>query len=112
MIVRCNVGCRNSDGMTDASLDVDRDTIVCNACGDDLNDLSSYTKLSMRANGDIRRDHNKKAFVFPCKTCDKMVQATMSSGLLVGKSCPQGGKGCKINITDSMAKAVELYEGE
>jgi hypothetical protein len=112
MIVRCKLGCRKSDGMTDASLDVEADSVVCNNCGDDLEDISSYTKLSMKANGDIVRNKGKKAFVFPCKTCDKHVEATMSAGILKGKACPNGGVGCKINITEHMVKALELVEKE
>jgi hypothetical protein len=109
VIVRCNAGCKKSDGTTDASLDVDRDAAVCNTCGEDLNGVSSYAKLSMKVNGDILRNNAKKAFMFSCKTCDKQVETMMVSGVLVGKGCPQGGKGCRIDITKSMERAVELF---
>lgn len=112
MIVRCKLGCRKSDGMTDASLDVEADSVICNNCGDDLDEVSSYTKLSMKANGDIIRSNAKKAFMFPCKTCDKLVEATMSAGVLTGKLCPKDGVGCKINITEHMVKALETFEKE
>jgi len=112
MIVRCNVGCKISDGITDASLDVESNTVVCNTCGDNLDTISSYTKLSMKTNGDILRSKNKKAFVFPCTTCSKQVEASMQSGVLVGKNCPQEQKGCKLNITKHMERAIELSEKE
>ena len=106
MLVRCNVGCKLSDGMTDASLDVDSDSAICNECGESLEGVSSYAKLSMRKNGDILRSKNKKAFMFGCKTCDKTVEATFNKGILVGKDCPNDMGGCKIDTTSHMVHAI------
>ena len=107
MIVKCNVKCRESDGFTDGSLDVSSDDVICNNCGEVLSEVSSYAKLSMKANGDIIRHKDSRAFMFPCNTCEKSVEATVDAGLLVGKDCPNNGVGCKINITENMISAIE-----
>jgi len=107
MIVRCNVGCRLTDGITDASLDLDTNNAMCNECGEVLTDVSEYSKLSMKTNGDILRTKKKKAFVFPCQTCNEDVETEFVSSRLVGKACPNNQDGCKIDITQHMVKAIE-----
>jgi hypothetical protein len=107
MIVRCNALCRKSDGFTDAALDVDSDQVICGECGDAIKDISEFAKLAMKSNGDIIRSKKKKAFVFPCQTCDTQVETQFVSGVLVGKACPNDQKGCQINITETMVKAIE-----
>jgi hypothetical protein len=107
MLVRCNIGCKKSNGQTDASLDVESDMIICNTCGEGINGLSDFCKLSMKANGDIIRSRARKAFTFPCNTCDKSVEARMVNGRLTGKPCVNDGNGCLINVTEAMAAAIE-----
>ena len=107
MIVRCNQGCRKSDGFTDGSLDVDSGDVICNECGENLAGISEYAKLAMKANGDVVRSKKKKAFMFPCNTCDTNVEAQFVAGILVGKGCSKGGTGCQINITEHMVKAIK-----
>jgi hypothetical protein len=109
MILRCNQGCRKSDGTTDGSLDVGLNEVICNSCGDTLADVSDYAKLSMKTSGDIRRNSTRKAFVFPCNSCDGMVEAAVIAGRLVGKSCPDNTS-CKINITETMASTIERIQ--
>lgn len=107
MLVKCNPLCKLSDGTTDASLDVDANEAVCNQCGEIVKHVSKYSKLSMKTNGDVLRSKNRKAFMFPCQTCDKQVEAAFVNSKLVGKGCSNGGEGCKINITEHMIKAIE-----
>jgi len=107
MIIRCNPKCKKSDGFTDGSLDVDTNDVICGECGDVVQTVSSYAKISMKANGDIIRTKKKKAFVFPCNTCEDDVETQFVKGILVGKECPNDQKGCKINITQHMVVAIE-----
>jgi len=107
MIVICNPKCKKSDGFTDASLDIDADDVICNECGEVLTGVSSYSKLSMKANGDIIRSKNRKAFMFPCQVCENNVEAQFLNGVLVGKECVNNQIGCKINVTKHMIVAIE-----
>ena len=107
MIVRCNPGCRLNDGMTSVSLDVDSNQAICDECGIEIENVSSYSKLSMKKNGDVLRSKNRKAFVFPCQTCDENVEASIINGVVIGTQCPNDGSGCKIDITQHMVCAIE-----
>ena len=107
MIVRCNPKCKKSDGFTDGSLDVDTNDVICNECGEVVRAVSSYAKISMKANGDIIRTKRRKAFVFPCNTCEDDVETQFVNGILVGKSCPNNQEGCRINVTQHMVVAIE-----
>lgn len=109
MLVRCNPKCKQSNGQTDCSLDVETNNAVCNTCGDILNDVSEFSKLAMKTNGDIIRNTKTKAFTFPCNTCDKKVQAALVNGIVVGKNCPNNRSGCQINISEPMVAAVKEY---
>lgn len=122
MLVKCNPLCKMSDGTTDASLDVESNNAMCNECGEVISHVSSYSKISMKANGDIIRAKNRKAFMFPCETCDNHVEATFSNSKLVGKNCQNEASSCKINVTKHMVNAivetekylnkVEAHDGE
>jgi len=104
MLVQCNVKCQTT---VDASLDIDTNEVICGDCGSTLSDVSKYTKLSMKTNGDILRSKNKKAFVFYCKTHDDHVETAFVQSKLIGKTCPEDGRSCKINETEHMVRAIE-----
>ena len=107
MLVQCNVKCHTT---VSASLDVDADEVICGECGSALDNVSKYSKLSMKTNGDILRSKNKKAFVFYCEAHDDHVETVYKESRLVGKSCPDDGESCKINITKHMVRAIEETE--
>jgi hypothetical protein len=105
MLLRCNKGCKKSDGNTEGSLNIDTNDVECKLCGEVLSDVSQFTKISMKNIGDIKRNNNKKAFIFNCNTCSKPVEAEINVGKVTGKGCSSGE--CKINITSFMIKAIE-----
>jgi len=105
MILRCNQGCKLSDGTTDGSLNVETNEVICNTCGDAIKGISDFAKLSMKNTGDIKRINKKKAFVFSCQTCKKSVETEIVAGKVSGKNCAE--KKCSINITDFMVRVIE-----
>jgi hypothetical protein len=106
MLLNCNQRCKKSDGTTDGSLDVDRNEVVCNKCGDDLKNVSDFTKQSMKRNKDII-SATKKAFMFDCKNCNKKVETVIVNGVPLGKDCQT--KNCTIMISEIMSGAIEKY---
>ena len=105
MIVRCNQGCKLSDGTTDGSLNMETNDVICNTCGNIIKGISEFAKISMKNIGDIKRINKKKAFVFPCKTCSKNVVTEINAGKVIGKDCKNGN--CLINITEFMVKMIQ-----
>ena len=106
MLVRCNTSCRQNGGMTDASLDVKDDCVICNDCGEVLNDISSYTKASMKRVGDIIRRKNRKAFTFSCKECGEAMPVMVEGDRVVGAQCDNHN--CKFSITKNMINAIKV----
>ena len=106
MLVFCNKICKET---TDASLDVDEDVVVCNQCGESLEHITKFAKLSMKLNGDVKESKNRKAFVFKCKTHGKMTEVFYKNSRLKGRSCPNNKEACLIDITESMKIAVKEY---
>ena len=105
MLVHCsNSKCNTS---VNAMLDPDSNEVICGDCGEVIPGVSSYSKLSMKMNGDVLRSKNRKAFVFHCATCDKHVETTFKQSKLSGKLCDGSFGECKINITDHMKKAIQ-----
>lgn len=90
--------------MTEASLDVERNEVVCKNCGDDIKNISDYTKQSMKRNKDVITPA-KKAFMFDCKNCHKKVEIVIVNGSPYGKDC--ASKECVISISDIMVSAIE-----
>ena len=109
MLVRCNLPCRLSDGQTDASLDPESNEAICNSCGDILPNISDFTKLSMKSNGDILRKKANKAFSFACQTCDKKVRVFSEENALIGDPCISDND-CSFNLTDSMISAIKIFQ--
>lgn len=106
MLLTCNPKCRKSDGTTDASLDVERNEAVCNKCGEDILNISAFTKQSMKNNKDIITA-TKKAFMFDCKNCNKKVETVIINGAPYGKNCAT--KNCTIQISEVMTNAIEKF---
>lgn len=104
MLLHCNAKCHTS---VTGLLDPDTNEVVCGDCGEIISNVSEYAKNSMKISGDVLRSKNRKAFVFNCETCDTHVQAAFDQSKLVGKNCPNERKGCKINVTEHMKKAIE-----
>ena len=106
MVIVCNAKCR---GVVDASLDVDENRVVCNTCGEFIDNVTEFIKLSMKSSGDIIKSRNRKAFVFKCETCNKMKEVFHLNSRLVGKNCPNNNSGCLINITNNMKVAIKEF---
>lgn len=106
MLVFCNKVCKE---IVDASLDVDEDVAICNQCEEILDSVTKFARLSMKANGDVRQSKNRKAFVFMCKTHGKMTEVFYKNSRLKGKNCPDDGRDCLIDITESMKVAVKEF---
>lgn len=108
MLVRCNLNCKNGV-TTDASLNLDTDEVICNKCGDVIENITSYAKNAMKSNGDIIRVAKGKAFTFKCTYCAEDIQVFGDDNdRIVGKGCNNIEK-CNFDITDYMKRTVSLY---
>ena len=103
MLLRCNPGCKKSDGTTEGALDPDTDEVICNKCGLELKNVASFTKRSMKSSGKVLKK-SSKAFFFNCKTCRKKVETSVVGNDLRGKGCEND---CKFNVSPFMINSMK-----
>lgn len=106
MLVRCNQGCLKNGGTTDASLSLKNNEVICNVCGDTINNISKFSKLSMKNNGDVIKEP-KRAFTFECAHCEKRCEVEVLNHKAVGKHCQTKSK-CMFKITTAMKHAIAV----
>lgn len=108
MLLRCKEKCKLRDGTTTGSLDLKTNEVVCDHCNETLPNVSPFTKNSMKHSGDILKEEVRKAFVFPCETCNKKVEAKVVEGdRVVGKGC-EGD--CSIKVPSVMIHNMKLVQ--
>lgn len=105
MLLSCNPRCKKSDGMTEASLDLDSNKVICRKCDEEIINVSDYTKSSMKRNKDIYMKTKHKAFMFNCSNCNKKVETVVVNGVPYGKDC--AAKTCTIQVSEMMVHAIE-----
>jgi hypothetical protein len=105
MLVRCNQGCKKSDGTTEAVLDAESNDVHCTKCDEILKGMSDFSKSALKLSGKIRKVNTKKAFCFKCDTCNKMVESEFSLGKVKGKDCEKND--CRIQVNEFMKNAME-----
>ena len=106
MLVRCNQGCLKNGGTTDASLSLKNNEVICNICGDTINNISSFSKISMKNSGDVIKEP-KRAFTFECAHCEKRCEVEVLNHKSVGKHCQTKSK-CMFKITTAMRHAISV----
>ena len=102
MLVRCDKVCKT---MRTCSLDEDNNIVVCDSCGQELDYISEYAKISLRQNKKVLKKNKRKAFVFKCNFCKKNVECEKEGTRVIGKGCVE--KKCKINISKFMKVAID-----
>lgn len=108
MLIKCNPECRANNGMTDGSLDVETNCVLCNDCGEEIRNISSYIKHSMKNVGDIVRRKARKAFTFSCEECGELRSVDVVGEELVGKDCKYSDRMCSFSITSNMINAIKI----
>ena len=109
MIVSCNKNCRINNGTTNAKLNIDTDVVVCDVCGDDIENISDFAKNCMKFNNDIIRERSISSFVFKCTECNKDVKTVVCDNIPKGRGCD--GQ-CSINISEEMINAIREFGDE
>lgn len=103
MLLRCNPGCKESDGTTDGGLNPETEEVMCRNCGVELQNVSAFTKRSMKSQRDFI-EKSKKAFLFDCITCKKNVETHVDGNQLKGVGCRLS---CKFNVSKFMINTMK-----
>jgi hypothetical protein len=103
MLVSCKGGCKGKKGTTNAVLDVETNTAVCDFCDEEI-PLSSFIKNSMKQRGEILRKDKRKSFQFKCDTCQCTVETIIRDDKLTGIDC---SKDCQFNVSEYTLYAMK-----
>lgn len=72
MLIDCTTkGCLQK---TEAKLDVAANEIICDACGNKIENVTKYTKKALKDMGQIIRNNTKQPFQAFCKHCNGNMQ--------------------------------------
>lgn len=96
MLVNCKPGCVGKKVTTNASLDIDQGEAVCTTCSEVI-PVSRFVKMTMKQQGDVIAQNQKKSFQFSCLSCKKKVQTRLEDSKPVGINCSSGK--CEFNIS-------------
>lgn len=105
MLTSCHPKCKLKS-TTDASLDIEKDQVVCNYCGDALEHLSSYAKKSLKINGDIVKKKKGLAYSFKCLACKSDKQVSVVNDKICGRDCLVTDN-CNFNLSDYMIRTIK-----
>ena len=103
MLIVCdNKGCMKT---TEALLDVDKNEVICQECGQAITNISAIMKKTLKTTGNIVRSAHKKAFMMGCKQCQANREVVLDASTnTVCKMC-----GAEIKVHAAMKQAmVEL----
>lgn len=109
MIIRCNRGCKFKKGTVTGSVDLETKKVVCDHCGDDIENMSPFAVNSMISQGKVLKKEGTKAFQLKCSTCKKTVEAVSDGKNIVGRDCDGD---CKFNITTFAMRAIKGLSGK
>ncbi len=111
MLVNCRKGCVLNGGITTVKLNLDTDKVICDFCEEEVPDLSSFAKESLRTCGSVIRDRVIESFTFFCNFCEQNVKTAIKNDIPCGKDCGDVDN-CSINISDEMISAIKSMRGE
>jgi DNA-directed RNA polymerase subunit RPC12/RpoP len=103
MLVNCKPGCKGKKITTNASLDLEQDEAVCTACSEII-PVSKFVKMTMKHQGDVIKNDNRKSFQFSCLTCKKKVQTKLEGSKPKGINCSGD---CQFNISKFILIAMQ-----
>jgi predicted RNA-binding Zn-ribbon protein involved in translation (DUF1610 family) len=103
-IICCNN--KKCGASQEALLDKKTDDVYCSACGNIIDNVTSFAKASMRTMGQFKRTvKSQEAFAVKCEGCDKMSRPKLNKNKLV---CPHCGKE-HCNLQSAYVHAIKEY---
>lgn len=105
MVIACKPGCKFQT-QTSGKLDVANNKVICDYCQEEITNISSYAKNTMKSLGLVIKE-KPKAFHFKCETCKENKEVTLKNDIVAGVNC---NKDCKFNIGNYFIHAIKIYE--
>jgi hypothetical protein len=104
VILNCKQGCKFNT-QTTGKLNLTTNEVVCDYCHEEINNISSYTKVTMKNLGFILKNKTK-SFEFLCNTCNTRKQVTLNGDNICGIGC---NKNCSFNMGKYFLHAIKIF---
>ena len=102
MLIMCTTkGCLQ---MSEAKLDVKSNDVICEACGNVIENVTPFMKKSLKSIGQILRNNTKEAFQALCKTCNANRPLTLKDKKAYCKTC-----GTQVVVSDAFMNGLKVY---
>ncbi len=82
-----NTGCYKMT--SDSLLDEESNQVICSECGKPIENISDFTKRSMRGMGKVVKTIGKAAFCVTCKKCERRGQPSIEDNKAVCFNCKE-----------------------
>ena len=85
MLIDCTTkGCLKK---SEAKLDVEKDQVICDECGNPIDNITKFTKKALKSLGQVVRIKSKQAFQALCKNCNDSRELYIKEDKAYCKSC-------------------------
>ena len=102
MLIMCTTkGCRQ---MSEAKLDIKTNEVICEECGNVIENVTPFMKKSLQTIGQILRHNTKEAFQALCKTCNANRPLTLKDKKAYCKTC-----GTQVVVSDAFMNGLKVY---
>ncbi len=102
MLLDCTTkGCRQK---TEAKLDITSNEVICDECGNEIENITRFTKKALKDLGQILRSKSKQPFQALCKTCNSNQQLFIEEGRAYCKKCST-----QVHVTAAFLRGLGFY---
>ena len=102
MLLTCTTkGCLN---LTEAKLDLTDNKVYCDDCGNEIANVTEYTKKALKSIGQVIRHKHKEAFQTFCKNCNTSRSLYVKDDKAYCKSCDY-----QIQVTPAFLHGLKLH---
>jgi Zn finger protein HypA/HybF involved in hydrogenase expression len=103
MIITCtNKGCFKS---SEALLDLNTNEVICRECGNPIQQVTSFAKVSLKSLGQTTKGQKKvRQLEFDCLSCNKKVQPMLKNGKIICSECKKEME----NVPTTFKHVVEM----
>ena len=102
MLIMCTTkGCRQ---MSEAKLDLKSNDVICEECGNVIENVTPFMKKSLKSIGQVIRYKTKEAFQALCKNCNANRPLTLKDGKAHCKTCDT-----QVVVSDAFLNGLKIY---
>lgn len=112
MIFNCNPKCKKGGGSSSASLDVAENKIICDTCNEELTNVTSFAKSTLKSLGLTVKKNTKVPFGFKCTKCGETKKVRVSKLKQLEPMPCKSGDFCEFNISSMMINTILDFQND